>query len=125
MTLRLIPDDEDDRMSANPEEPRVATGYDAPRLRARPPGKATRWTFAEVAGAPAAHEAGPIGGARKCKPTTATLPGCGEPSSVLHADPRSASPERTLCSRCTGDVMRARVGDATATAATPAPRGTR
>lgn len=108
MTLRLIPDD--DRMSANPEEPRADLGYDAPRLRARPPGQATRWTFAEVAGAPTAAEAGIIGGAKRCKPRTAALPGCDEPATVLHADPRSASPERTLCSRCTGDVMRDRVG---------------
>ena len=46
MTLRLIPDDEDDSLAANPEAPRGDLGYadtTAPRLRARPTGRPTHW----------------------------------------------------------------------------------
>ena len=117
MTLRLIPDD-DDRMSANPEEPRA--DINAPRLRARPPGQATRWEFREVAGAPAAHEAGPIGGAKRCAPYPL---GCGEEVTVLHAI--GDDPRRRVCGACQGRANRERVGWAQTADAAPSPRGPR
>lgn len=116
MTLRLIPDDEDDRMSANPEEPRSADG---PRLRARPPGQATRWEFREVAGAPAPHEAGPIGGVQRCAPPPL---GCGaEGVGLLHAT--GDNPRRRVCGPCQGRINREIIGYPTA--ADTAPRGGR
>lgn len=99
MTLRLIPDD-DDRMSANPEEPRAGLGYDAPRLRARPPGRPTHWAFVEREGA--ARDAGEVGApAKHCAR-------CGEPAPVLHAAPGSIV--RSICGKCEGAANRDRIG---------------
>ena len=112
MTLRLIPDD-DDRMSANPEEPRA--DINAPRLRARPPGQATRWTFAEVAGAPTAAEAGTIGGAKRC---AAPPLGCGaDDVGLLHAT--GDDPRRRVCGPCQGRINRVVVGYAQDADASP------
>ena len=103
MTLRLIPDDEDDRMSANPEEPRGDLGYadtTAPRLRARPTGRPTHWAFVEREGA--ARDAGEVGApAKHCAR-------CGEPAPVLHAAPGSIV--RSICGKCEGAANRDRIG---------------
>ncbi len=94
MTLRVLPGG----------DARADLGYDdAPRLRARPAGRPTRWEFIEVDGAPSPTEAGPIGGVRICRT-------CRESAPVLHADPQSTAPARVLCGRCTGAVLRERIG---------------
>lgn len=106
MTLRLVPDDEDDSLAANPESPRGDLGYGVttePRQARRPSGGEKHWKFVEADGP--AREAGPVGGPNVC----AERPrGCGQPAPVLHADPRSSHPQRVLCSRCCGDAMRDR-----------------
>lgn len=102
MTAYGYDDLDDDSMAANPEPPRL----DAPRLRSRPTGGEKHWRFVEVDGP--ARDVGQVGGRLTCKP--AHVGGCGEPATVLHADPRNDSPARTLCSACTGRVMRERVG---------------
>ncbi len=110
MTLRLIPDDEDDSLAANPEDARGDLGYDAttaPRSARRPTGKDTRWTFVEVAGKPRDGESGPIGGALECAPAPK---GCGQPTPVLHADPRTQHPQRVICGKCQGERNAERMG---------------
>ena len=98
MTLRIVDD----------EDARAATGYDAtlaprgPRIATGP----THWAIVERPGK------APAGAAAEA--TRNVCRACNEPSSVLHADPDSSAPHRVLCSRCTGDKMRARIGWATA-----------
>lgn len=61
----------------------------------------THWSFVELDGE--ASGAGPIGGAHTCRD-------CREPTAVLHADPRSSDPRRTVCGGCAGHYLRERVG---------------
>lgn len=99
-------DAEDDSMAANPESPRADLGYDAttaPRLRRRPAGGATVWAFVERDGNPVDHGVAVGGGPHECRK-------CRERAPVLHADPDRTGPERVICSRCTGDAMRERIG---------------
>lgn len=118
MTLRVVPppedDDELDAIALRDVDPPTVQrdlGYqEAEAPRRRKPVGPTFWTFVEREGQAPAGESGSIGGSLVCKPKTATWPGCGEPAAVLHADPRSSTPERSLCSRCTGIVMRERMG---------------
>lgn len=114
MTLRLVPDD-DDSMAANPEPPRKDIGYSGRenRSRYRPTGGDVRWSFVEIDARRATTEAesgGRVGGQLKCAPRDATYPGCGEPATVLHADPRNGEPRRTLCGLCQGAILRERIG---------------
>lgn len=102
MTLRLIPDD-DDRMSANPEEPRADLGYATttaprgPRIATGP----THWAIVERPGrAPVDKDA----------PTTKTCAWCKAEATVLHAPAGSIT--RSICGKCEGDENRRRVGDA-------------
>ena len=106
MTLRLIPDDEDDRMSANPEDPRGDLGYadtTAPRLRARPTGRPTHWAFVEREGAaPAVDVPGAVKRCRTCPAEVAILHAIGD-------DPR-----RLYCGACQGAENRRIIGYAKA-----------
>jgi hypothetical protein len=106
VTLRLIPDEPDDRMSANPEgeheDPRGAS-YDAttaPRSRA----KASGPTHFAIVERPGPAPAGTIGTAGK------TCRECREPAVILHADPRNNQPERVMCGHCQGRINREIVG---------------
>lgn len=108
MTLRLIPDDEiDDRMSANPEEPRDdarAGSYEAtaaPRSRAKASGP-THWAIVERPGlAPSTAATEQV--------TRCREPGCFN-GGLMHADPRNSFPERVICGWCQGKINRERVG---------------
>lgn len=113
--MSLAPDDaSDDAFADRDEDPRADLGYTtttAPRLR-KPQQGAGHFAVVWVSGE--ATDAGPIGGVHRCRDRSAG--GCGEEAPVLHADPRSTSPARVLCSRCTGAAMRDRIGWAQAKA---------
>lgn len=114
MTAYGYDDIEDDSMAANPEPARADLGYEAanaPRLRRRPTGGATRWTFVEV---DAPREAASAAGPHRCER-------CGESAPVLH--PIGDDPRRRYCGACQGAANRERVG--WAQAAEPGERGGR
>jgi len=87
-------DDEDDRMSANPEAPR-----DVPRRRAKPDGL-THFAIVERPGALPIADARPV--TRACRE-------CGA-GGVMHADPRNTIPDRVMCGACQGRINRDRMG---------------
>ena len=107
--LRIVPppDEIDDSMFANPEDPRDELGGfgpDTPKGAAvtleprgrRRPGGPTHWRIVEAEGtSPVAVVA-----ERRCQK-------CGEAASVLVHNPRNVNePRRTHCPKCAGEIRR-------------------
>lgn len=87
-------DDEDDTMAANPEPPRIATGYadtTAPRSRKPRGERAGRWEVVFVDGKDAGEA--PVIGGKQCR-------GCPAVVAILH----SIAPgiRREYCGECQG-----------------------
>lgn len=110
--LRIVgdPDDIDDSMAANPEEPTVLEdlGYGKaerpdPRVTLEPrgprrAGAPTHWAIVEREGAAPSSSA--VVATKVCRE-----PGCGA-GGIMHADPRNSYPERVICGKCAGDARR-------------------
>lgn len=94
MTLRLIPDDEDDRMSANPEPPDLDQRRRGRGDKGEGYFKAV-WVSGRPPGAPAASS-------KVCRE-------CRCDALVLHQDPRTTHIERVICGVCQGRANRERM----------------
>lgn len=95
MTLRLIPDDEDDSLAANQEPPDLDQ-----RRRGRGDKGDGYWRPEWVAGRPPAA----VKSLKTCRECRA------DDVQVLHQDPRTTHPERVICGVCQGRLNRDRMG---------------